>query len=68
MGRIVDARMFTDKEKFFRIVIEDGQPLDYKPGQFMEVSVFGIGEAPDLDLLRPGRRTTWRCASATSAT
>lgn len=46
MGRIVAARMMTEKEKFYRIVMADGKPLGHKPGQFLEVSVFGIGEAP----------------------
>ncbi len=45
-GTIVESRMLTAQEKFFRIVMEDGRPLDYKPGQFVEVSIFGIGEAP----------------------
>ena len=46
IGKIVESHMQTAQEKFFRIVMEDGQPLDYKPGQFVEVSLFGIGEAP----------------------
>ena len=46
IGRIVAAKMLTEKEKFFRIVMADGKPLGHKPGQFVEVSIFGIGEAP----------------------
>jgi sulfhydrogenase subunit gamma (sulfur reductase) len=46
MGRIVAAKMLTEKEKFFRVVLGDGKPLGHKPGQFVEVSLFGIGEAP----------------------
>ena len=45
-GKIVESRMLTQQEKFYRIVMADGQPLDYKPGQFVEVSLLGIGEAP----------------------
>ncbi len=46
IGRIVAAKMLTEKEKYFRIVMADGKPLGHKPGQFVEVSIFGIGEAP----------------------
>ena len=46
MGRIVAAEQFTAKEKWLRIVPEDGQPLGHLPMQFVECSMFGIGEAP----------------------
>lgn len=36
----------TERERLFTIQLEDGQPLDHDPGQFVEVSLFGIGEAP----------------------
>jgi len=45
-GRIVAARMMTETEKYFRVVLDHGGPLGHKPGQFVEVSIFGIGEAP----------------------
>jgi sulfite reductase subunit B len=46
MARVVIAEKFTEREQFFRLAFEDGFPFDYKPGQFVEVSVFGRGEAP----------------------
>ena len=39
----------TDKEKVFRIAFKDesiGRAFAYKPGQFVELTVFGVGEAP----------------------
>jgi sulfite reductase subunit B len=45
-GKIIESHMLTAQEKFFRIVMEDGRPLDYQPGQFVEVSLMGIGECP----------------------
>ncbi len=45
-AKIVEAKDFTEQEKYFRFEFEDGQGIEYLPGQFMEVSVFGIGEAP----------------------
>ena len=36
----------TEKEKLFEIKLDNGKELGHKPGQFVEVSLFGIGEAP----------------------
>ncbi len=36
----------TALETLFEIKLDDGSDLNHKPGQFVEVSVFGIGEAP----------------------
>ena len=36
----------TATEKLFRFLRKDGQPFGHKPGQFMQVSIMGIGEAP----------------------
>lgn len=36
----------TELEKLFEIELDDTKPLNHIPGQFVEVSVFGIGEAP----------------------
>lgn len=36
----------SDSEKLFEIELDDKKPLGYKPGQFIEVSIFGVGEAP----------------------
>jgi len=46
LARIVAAEQFTDKEKWFRVVPYDGSPLGHKPMGFVQVTVFGIGEAP----------------------
>jgi len=46
MGKIVATRMLAEKERYFRVVLENGKPLGHKPGQFVEVSMFGVGEAP----------------------
>ena len=35
-----------EKEKLFEISLPDGRGLGHKPGQFVQVSVLGIGEAP----------------------
>ncbi len=45
MARIVAAEQMTETERFFRLEME-GEPLVYEPGQFVGVTVFGVGEAP----------------------
>ena len=36
----------TPTEKLFRLVREDGRPFGHRPGQFVQVSMLGAGEAP----------------------
>jgi NAD(P)H-flavin reductase len=36
----------TAQEKLFRIRLADGEPLGHLPGQFVQLSILGIGEAP----------------------
>ncbi len=36
----------TESEKLIEIELPDGQPLGHRPGQFVEISLFGYGEAP----------------------
>jgi sulfite reductase subunit B len=37
---------FTEQEKFFSLAFDDGSELGHQPGQFVEVSLLGFGEAP----------------------
>jgi sulfite reductase subunit B len=43
---ILGVRQMTQLEKLFTIEMPNGLSLGHKPGQFVEVSVFGVGEAP----------------------
>jgi sulfhydrogenase subunit gamma (sulfur reductase) len=45
-GRIANIEQLTALEKVFTIDLPDGVSLGHRPGQFVEVSVLGIGEAP----------------------
>ena len=45
MARIISAEQMTETERFFRLEME-GEALAYEPGQFVGVTVFGVGEAP----------------------
>jgi NAD(P)H-flavin reductase len=46
MGRIVGIRQLTALEKVFTIELPAGKSLGHRPGQFVEVSALGVGEAP----------------------
>jgi sulfhydrogenase subunit gamma (sulfur reductase) len=43
---VLKTRQMTALEKLFTIELPDGFTLNHKPGQFVEVSLLGIGEAP----------------------
>jgi sulfite reductase subunit B len=45
-ARIVRKKKLTDREQLFEIRFNSGEYLDHDPGQFVEVSIFGVGEAP----------------------
>ncbi len=45
LATIEQARMLNQTELYMKIALDDGK-LEYAPGQFVEVSVAGIGEAP----------------------
>ena len=45
-GKIIEARMEAENEKFFRIELEGKKELGHMPGQFVMLSIFGFGEAP----------------------
>ncbi len=46
MAEIVQIQQCTPLEKLFRIRFLDGHDLGHQPGQFVEISLFGIGECP----------------------
>jgi len=45
-GRILRVKKITDSEKLFEIVLPGGENLNHEPGQFVMVSLLGVGEAP----------------------
>jgi sulfhydrogenase subunit gamma (sulfur reductase) len=46
VARIADIRKLTDMERLYTIELPKGLTLNNRPGQFVEVSIFGVGEAP----------------------
>ncbi|MCC6346131.1 MAG: FAD/NAD(P)-binding protein [Nitrospirales bacterium] len=45
-GKILRTKRLTGHEKLFEIALEGGMSLDHDPGQFVMVSLFGVGEVP----------------------
>jgi sulfite reductase subunit B len=46
ISKIMNVDVLTDTEKRFEIILPENKLLGHKPGQFVEVSIFGFGEAP----------------------
>jgi sulfhydrogenase subunit gamma (sulfur reductase) len=46
MARIARIQQITELEKLFTIELPEGISLGHRPGQFVEVSILGVGEAP----------------------
>jgi sulfhydrogenase subunit gamma (sulfur reductase) len=46
MAHIAEVKPMTRLEKLFAIELPDNLSLNHQPGQFVEVSVLGVGEAP----------------------
>ncbi|MFA6449876.1 MAG: FAD/NAD(P)-binding protein [bacterium] len=59
MSELVRVEQFTEKEKYFEIKLPGGRDLGHQPGQFVEVSMFGIGEAPISVSSSPGKKGTF---------
>ncbi|MBD3308508.1 oxidoreductase [candidate division KSB3 bacterium] len=58
-ARIIEAEQFTATEKFFRLELLSGKSLGHDPGQFVQVSILGIGEAPISISSPPGLDNTF---------
>jgi len=46
LAQVVEVRRMTVTEEFFRLKLADDQALGHRPGQFVQLSVFGVGEVP----------------------
>lgn len=53
---IVRTKQLTELERLFEIKFADGRDLGHQPGQFVQVSVFGYGEAPISVSSSPAKR------------
>ena len=60
LATIVKKVPMTANEMLFEIKLDDGSILNHKPGQFVEVSVFGVGEAPISVSSSPTKKETFQ--------
>ncbi len=58
-AKILRTKKLTAHERFFEIALKDGEPLDHEPGQFIMVSLLGIGEVPISICSSPVRRDSF---------
>ncbi len=58
-AKILKNKSLTASENLFEIELEGGKSLGHKPGQFVEVSVFGVGEAPISVSSSPTKKKTF---------
>jgi NAD(P)H-flavin reductase/formate hydrogenlyase subunit 6/NADH:ubiquinone oxidoreductase subunit I len=59
LATIIKKVPMTASETLFEVKLEDGVELGHKPGQFVEVSIFGIGEAPISISSSPTKKETF---------
>jgi sulfhydrogenase subunit gamma (sulfur reductase) len=45
LATVAETKVMNETEMYLRLTVDDGQ-FDYMPGQFVEISIAGIGEAP----------------------
>lgn len=61
-AELVRVSELTPREKVFEFRFKDGKSLGQRPGQFVEVSVMGIGEAPISVSSSPTKDRTFQLA------
>ena len=54
--RLLAVSDLTPQEKLFRLQLEDGSELNHQPGQFVQVSIPGLTEAPISVASSPSRK------------
>lgn len=61
-AELVQVTPIIEAEKLFEFKLEGGQDLGHKPGQFVELSVLGIGEAPISVASSPTKKGSFELA------
>ncbi|MDR4506012.1 MAG: FAD/NAD(P)-binding protein [Candidatus Scalindua sp.] len=58
IAEVVSTRQLTEMEKYIELKIKNSAEFNFNPGQFIQISVFGIGEAPISISSSPFNRDT----------
>ncbi len=62
LAELIRVEPIAEREKLFEFKLRDGNGLGHKPGQFVEVSLFGIGEMPISISSSPTRNSSFELA------
>ena len=54
-GTLIDVKRMTQHEIFLDVLLDSGKALGHMPGQFVEVSMAGLGEVPISVSSAPGK-------------
>ncbi len=46
IAEVVSIQQLTGMEKYIELKLKEPENFDFNPGQFVQVSIFGVGEAP----------------------
>ncbi|MFH1821901.1 MAG: FAD/NAD(P)-binding protein [Methanobacteriota archaeon] len=60
IAKIKKVEKLTSTERLFDMELLSGKSLGHKPGQFVELSIFGVGEAPISISSAPSRKPTFQ--------
>jgi len=58
-ARVLLTKKLTENEKFFDLALKDGETLDHEPGQFIMISMPGVGEVPISICSSPTKRDSF---------
>jgi sulfite reductase subunit B len=58
-AKILKTKKLTANEKFFEIALRNRETLDHEPGQFIMVSLLGVGEVPISICSAPTKRDSF---------
>jgi len=58
-AKILQTKRLTANEMLFEVALADGEVLDHEPGQFVMVSLLGIGEVPISVCSSPTKRSSF---------
>jgi sulfhydrogenase subunit gamma (sulfur reductase) len=58
-AKILQTKKLTANEMLFKVTLADGEVLDHEPGQFVMVSLLGIGEVPISVCSSPTKRDSF---------
>ncbi|MDR4506977.1 MAG: FAD/NAD(P)-binding protein [Candidatus Brocadiaceae bacterium] len=59
IAEVVSIRNLTDREKYLELRMKEKNEFTFHPGQFVQLSVFGIGEAPISISSSPSHNTVF---------